>query len=91
MGQFTAEVVDKLRERLFTLQQTAASRADRDALNQVWCCTNALSNAYSLQKHQVDVFMVVIVQEAKAIGDEFLQLEKYVNMNYMAFHKVGWH
>jgi len=29
-------------------------------------------------------------QEAKAIGDEFLQLEKYVNLNYMGFHKVGW-
>ena len=29
------------------------------------------------------------LQEAKAIGDEFLQLEKYVNLNYMGFHKVG--
>ena len=28
------------------------------------------------------------LQEAKAIGDEFLQLEKYVNLNYMGFHKV---
>ena len=27
-------------------------------------------------------------QEAKAIGDEFLQLEKYVNLNYMGFHKA---
>ena len=32
----------------------------------------------------------LLVQEAKAIGDEFLQLEKYVNLNYMGFHKVGW-
>ena len=24
------------------------------------------------------------------MGDEFLQLEKYVNLNYMGFHKVGW-
>ena len=27
-------------------------------------------------------------QEAKAIGDEFLALEKYVNLNYMGFHKI---
>jgi SPX domain protein involved in polyphosphate accumulation/uncharacterized membrane protein YidH (DUF202 family) len=27
-------------------------------------------------------------EEAKAIGDEFLQLEKYVNLNYMGFHKI---
>lgn len=31
---------------------------------------------------------VVLMQEAHAIGDEFLQLEKYVNLNYMAFHKI---
>ena len=29
-----------------------------------------------------------LLQEAKAIGDEFLQLEKYVNLNYMGFHKA---
>jgi hypothetical protein len=32
-------------------------------------------------------------QEAKSIGDEFLALEKYVNLNYMGFHKIlvgGW-
>jgi hypothetical protein len=29
-----------------------------------------------------------LLQEAKSIGDEFLQLEKYVNLNYMGFHKI---
>lgn len=29
-----------------------------------------------------------LLEEAKAIGDEFLQLEKYVNLNYMGFHKI---
>ena len=29
-----------------------------------------------------------VLQEARGIGDEFLQLEKYVNLNYMAFHKI---
>ncbi|GAB4819711.1 hypothetical protein N2152v2_006757 [Parachlorella kessleri] len=29
-----------------------------------------------------------LLEEAKSIGDEFLQLEKYVNLNYMGFHKI---
>ncbi|KDD74760.1 VTC domain-containing protein [Helicosporidium sp. ATCC 50920] len=29
-----------------------------------------------------------LMEEAKAIGDEILQLEKYVNLNYMGFHKI---
>ena len=31
---------------------------------------------------------LVFLQEAQRIGDEFLQLEKYVNLNYMGFHKI---
>jgi len=27
-------------------------------------------------------------KEAQRLGDEFLQLEKYVNLNYMGFHKI---
>lgn len=29
-----------------------------------------------------------LLDEAKAFGDEFLSLEKYVNLNYMGFHKI---
>lgn len=29
-----------------------------------------------------------LLREAKEIGDEFLALEKYVNLNYMGFHKI---
>lgn len=29
-----------------------------------------------------------LLEEAKDIGDQFLQLEKYVNLNYMGFHKI---
>jgi SPX domain protein involved in polyphosphate accumulation len=30
----------------------------------------------------------LLVAEAKTIGDEFLALEKFVNLNYMGFHKI---
>eukprot|EP01024_Parvocaulis_polyphysoides_P026125 TRINITY_DN2383_c0_g1_i13.p1 TRINITY_DN2383_c0_g1~~TRINITY_DN2383_c0_g1_i13.p1 ORF type:complete len:750 (-),score=93.88 TRINITY_DN2383_c0_g1_i13:114-2363(-) len=29
-----------------------------------------------------------LIIEAKRIGDEYLHLEKYVNLNYLAFHKI---
>lgn len=29
-----------------------------------------------------------LLQEAKAVGDNFLALEKYVNLNYLGFHKI---
>jgi SPX domain protein involved in polyphosphate accumulation len=29
-----------------------------------------------------------LLDEAKAVGDEFLALEKYVNLNYLGFHKI---
>lgn len=29
-----------------------------------------------------------MLKEAQSIGDAFLQLEKYVNLNYMGFHKI---
>ena len=29
-----------------------------------------------------------LLAEAKAVGDEFLALEKYVNLNYLGFHKI---
>ncbi|PSC71737.1 VTC domain-containing [Micractinium conductrix] len=35
-----------------------------------------------------DAQRAALLEEAKAIGDEFLQLEKYVNLNYMGFHKI---
>ncbi|KAK9865590.1 hypothetical protein WJX84_011801 [Apatococcus fuscideae] len=29
-----------------------------------------------------------LIEEARRIGGEFLSLEKYVNLNYMGFHKI---
>jgi SPX domain protein involved in polyphosphate accumulation len=29
-----------------------------------------------------------LLDDAQHIGDEFLQLEKYVNLNYLSFHKI---
>ena len=65
IGNFTAEVVEKLRSRLFGLQKRL-----HDSVEDV-----------NSSKDEM-------LQEAQRIGDEFLNLEKYVNLNYMAFHKI---
>ena len=63
VGRFTAEVVDRLRDRLYQLQAH-----DRDSLT--------------------DDEKRDLLQEAQKIGDEFLALEKFVNLNYLGFHKI---
>jgi len=42
----------------------------------------------SSSKESREVQVETLLQEAKDVGDEFLALEKYVNLNYMGFHKI---
>lgn len=49
---------------------------------------NALQDRANVLKDDDDLEKERLLQEAKSIGDEFLQLEKYVNLNYMALHKI---
>ena len=72
IGSFTSEQVQSLRSRLYELQQ----RIDSLGLPQL---------RDSAKKAQLQE---ELLGEAKDIGDEFLQLEKYVNLNYMGFHKI---
>lgn len=73
IGGFTGEQVQSLRSRLYELQQ----RIEAAGL--------PLLQDGSSEKVKVQEELLV---EAKDIGDEFLQLEKYVNLNYMGFHKI---
>jgi SPX domain protein involved in polyphosphate accumulation len=63
VGNFTAKIVEGLRERLFQLQAQAKS---------------------TLLSEEKDN----LLEEAQRIGDSFLDLEKFVNLNYMAAHKI---
>ncbi|KAH7623032.1 hypothetical protein Ndes2526B_g02326 [Nannochloris sp. 'desiccata'] len=63
VGNFTAKIVEGLRERLFQLQAQAKS---------------------TLSPEEKDH----LLEEAQRIGDSFLDLEKFVNLNYMAAHKI---
>lgn len=74
IGAFTAELVAQLRARLSRLQADVAKRTSESA-----------STSNGNRHGGVDQ---ALLQEAKDIGDEFLALEKYVNLNYMGFHKI---
>lgn len=74
IGAFTAELVAQLRARLTRLQTSVAKHAaEREAPG------GKASKSAPDDK---------LLKEAKDIGDEFLALEKYVNLNYMGFHKI---
>jgi SPX domain protein involved in polyphosphate accumulation len=74
IGGFTSAQVQSLRSRLYDLQQ----RIDAAGLHQA-----GPKNGADKAKLQEE-----LLEEARDIGDEFLQLEKYVNLNYMGFHKI---
>jgi len=63
VGDFTAKIVEGLRERLFQLQAQAKSMFSPEEKDD-------------------------LMEEARSIGDSFLHLEKFVNLNYMAAHKI---
>jgi SPX domain protein involved in polyphosphate accumulation/uncharacterized membrane protein YidH (DUF202 family) len=74
IGSFTSEQVNGLRNRLYDLQQRIV-----DNRSEILGKTREGARA-AIQDE--------LLREAKDIGDEFLQLEKYVNLNYMGFHKI---
>jgi SPX domain protein involved in polyphosphate accumulation len=74
IGGFTSAQVQSLRSRLYDLQQ----RIDAAGLHQ-----GELEDGSDKANLQEE-----LLEEAKDIGDEFLQLEKYVNLNYMGLHKI---
>lgn len=78
IGTFTAEVVSQLRTRLTRLQEAVDKRTAEQA--------SKSTGTFDIVKgsEQDDKLLA----EAKDIGDEFLALEKYVNLNYMGFHKI---
>lgn len=73
IGAFTAELVSQLRSKMSKLQAEAAS-----IVGELGDGTNK-----DIEKKRTK-----LLEEAKQFGDDFLALEKYVNLNYMGFHKI---
>ena len=78
IGGFTSSQVQSLRSRLYDLQQRIVAAGLHQAGHGEG--SDGSSDKAKLQEE--------LLEEAKDIGDEFLQLEKYVNLNYMGFHKI---
>ena len=73
VGKFTEELVSQLRAKMSKMQAEAAALLGR-----------AKDEGGGLDPKLKDN----LLEEAKQFGDEFLALEKYVNLNYMGFHKI---
>ena len=93
VGSFTGRIVCELRSRLETLQHnidllpatvTTSGAGGGGTPPPLSPPPSSIATTHEQQQQQKQH----LLQEAKAIGDEFLQLEKYVNLNYMGFHKA---
>ena len=72
IGKFTEELVSQLRAKMSGMQAGAAA------------LLGSAKEGGSLEPE----LKAELLEEAKRFGDEFLALEKYVNLNYMGFHKI---
>lgn len=81
IGAFTAELVAQIRTRLMRLQSRISKLGSKAGDGEAGPSATT-SNDEALKEEEA------ALQEAKDIADEFLALEKYVNLNYMGFHKI---
>eukprot|EP00887_Chlorella_sp_A99_P007158 scaffold2.g7158.t1 len=98
IGGFTGQLVADLRARLQALQAQVAEAGEeeKDGLLEGRCRVAAVPSVAAASRRarplcaqrRITHVWGGTAQEAKNIGDEFLQLEKYVNLNYMGFHKI---
>ena len=77
VGKFTEELVSQLRAKMSRMQAEAAAISGSTATH------SGASDASDASDTKAR-----LLEEAKRFGDEFLALEKYVNLNYMGFHKI---
>ena len=71
--RFTLQKVTELREKIKATEQNI----------QTSISSNKQSNSEPLPKD-----MEKLIEEAEDIAEDFLRLEKYVNINFMGFHKI---
>ncbi len=72
IGKFTEELVSQLRAKMSGMQAEAVT------------LLGSAKEGGSLDPK----LKAKLLEEAKRFGDDFLALEKYVNLNYMGFHKI---
>jgi SPX domain protein involved in polyphosphate accumulation len=104
VGQFTQQLVDQLRTRLTRLQQQVAAAAAAEAAEAAAEAAGGAGPSAAPPGGSFRGSFRAgggggappapaparedLLDEAKSVGDEFLALEKYVNLNYMGFHKI---
>ncbi|KAK9918747.1 hypothetical protein WJX75_006519 [Coccomyxa subellipsoidea] len=75
-------------ERFFEKLENEVTKINKFTQNQVSSLKKRLKALRDQVRDAKDFKNSSLTQEAKEIGDEFLALEKYVNLNYLGFHKI---
>ncbi|CAL8471696.1 g11238 [Coccomyxa elongata] len=75
-------------ERFFEKLENEVTKINKFTQNQVSSLKKRLKALRDQVRDAKDSKNSTLTQEAKEIGDEFLALEKYVNLNYLGFHKI---
>lgn len=93
VNKFTVEHVSGLKKRLKVLNTATAAMRRAAASGGSGgegeaASPNLARVSASMMEAQPLQSTESLIAEAKAVGDEFLALEKYVNLNYLGFHKI---
>lgn len=82
IGKFTQRLVDELRAKLRSLNPKAAAAAAAKRGEAPPPQPAGASPA------ETPMLVDALMAEAKGVGEEYLALEKYANLNYMGIHKI---
>ncbi|GFH07673.1 SPX domain-containing protein, partial [Haematococcus lacustris] len=80
---------DSAEERFFRKLENEVDKVNKftsHLVDDLRGCLRSLSDKAA--KETTDVGKQALLKEAQRIGDDFLALEKYVNLNYMGLHKI---
>ena len=93
IGQFTGRVVGELRSRLAGLRPKADSATAEAAAAAAAAATPSSTSAAGAPPPPAAAAAgsqerAALMEEAKRIGEDYLALEKFVNLNYMGVHKI---
>lgn len=80
--------MDRAEDEFFKLLEQELERVNKFTQQLVNELRAALKVMYARADKATDDEKDALLAEAKRLGEEYLALEKYVNLNYMGFHKI---
>ena len=90
MDEFTKQKVVELKKDTKSIQERASRMKKNDDTHDLIEVRSSAASLCTLLQSMTLAELTSAVQEAKRVGDKFLTLEKYVNLNYLVRSR-GFH